>query len=69
MTTNRSVLVGIDFSATCVDALKKATHIARACGCRVLCFHILDEEVLKDFCKDLSLETAEILEAAKVKLS
>jgi len=69
MTTNRSVLVGIDFSTTSVDALKKATHIARARGCRVVCFHILDEEVLKDFYKDLSLETAEILEAAKEKLS
>lgn len=69
MTTSKSVLVGIDFSTTCIHALKKTAQLAETRNLRVICFHILDGEVLKDFYKNISFDTDEILETAREKLA
>lgn len=68
MTYTNTTLVGVDYSENSLRALKEASRIANSHEAKLIVFHILDKEMLKDFYNLESFQTAEALNAAYEKI-
>lgn len=68
MSATPSILVGIDYSPSCENALKEAARLSNAANCPLICYHVLDEEIMAGF-KDLeSYDEEGILDFARAKV-
>jgi len=68
MSAPSSILVGIDYSTPCTNALREAARISNAQNLPLICFHILDEDVLFEFKEQDVYDENGILEYAYKKL-
>ena len=46
MSAQKSIIVGIDYSPHSANALREASRIANSCNLPLVCFHILDRDIL-----------------------
>jgi len=69
MNSQKTILVGIDFSPSSACALREASRIANAEKLPLICFHVLDKEVLKQFIAQDNLHDVEVLDLASAKLN
>lgn len=67
MSTQKNILVAIDYSPSSINALHEAVRMATVRNLRLICVHILDAEVLGDFHQNMSSAAAEIFVAAQEK--
>lgn len=69
MSTRKSILVGVDYSPPSINALHEAARLANAGDLPLVCYHVLNEEVLADFKHHESFDREGILEFAEEKLA
>ena len=68
MSTIPSILVGIDYSPSCGNALREAARLSNAANRPLVCYHVLDEEILSGFRKFNSYDEGGIVDYAREKL-
>jgi len=69
MSSKKTILVGVDYSSNSKNALKEASRMANARDLPLICFHILDQDVLGDL-ENMEAYTEEgILNFAREKLA
>ena len=69
MSTQKSILVGMDYSTPSRNALHEAARIANAKGLPLVCYHVLDEDVLADFNNHTSYNVDSILKFSDEKIT
>lgn len=62
------ILVGVDYSENSINALKTASRVSNSRELPLVCYHILDEDMLRDATRTKSFVKEEILELAQTKL-
>ena len=68
MSSKKSILVGIDYSPPSINALREAARIANACDLSLICYHVLDQDILADFQSHEAYDENGILEFAYEKI-
>ena len=62
------ILVGIDYSGNSKNALREASRIANKSNGRLICLHVIDEDVAEVFRSKNMLNESGVLEVAKNNL-
>ncbi len=68
MSTTPAILVGIDYSPSCQNALREAARLSNAANRPLVCYHVLDDEILSEFRKLNSYDEAGIIDFARTKV-
>lgn len=68
MSAKKSILVGIDYSPPCFNALREAARIANAADLSLICYHVLDQDILDEFKHHETYDENGILEFAYEKI-
>ena len=63
-----SVLVGIDYSENGRNALREASRIANWNSSKLVCFHVIEEEVIREFRRNPEFDERSNLDAALSRL-
>ena len=69
MSSKNNILVGVDYSTHSQNALREAARIANAGGDTLVCYHVLDEDILGEFRKMEAYTEEGVLNFANEKMA
>lgn len=64
----KRILVGIDYSDCCENAVREAARIANWNNGKLICLHVFDEEILEEFQHYESFDQTAVMDEAKRRL-
>jgi nucleotide-binding universal stress UspA family protein len=63
-----SIVVGIDYSENCANALREASRIANWNDAKLVCLHVIEEDIIRDFRLNETFDEQRVLDAAKERV-